>query len=113
MTERTTFDAIVVGMGPAGEAVAGDLAEAGLSVLGDDLFMDWAVSPRRLAEGGRLELRREPVDVAEAIARVAHDVEVRAAATGQVVAVEPPARAARVLADPDRVRQVLEQLGVL
>lgn len=31
-----TFDAIVIGMGPAGEAVAGDLAEAGLSVLGID-----------------------------------------------------------------------------
>lgn len=31
-----TYDAIVVGMGPAGEAVAGDLAEAGLSVLGID-----------------------------------------------------------------------------
>jgi pyruvate/2-oxoglutarate dehydrogenase complex dihydrolipoamide dehydrogenase (E3) component len=28
------FDAIVIGLGPAGEAVAGDLAEAGLSVLG-------------------------------------------------------------------------------
>ncbi|MBA3362243.1 MAG: NAD(P)/FAD-dependent oxidoreductase [Acidimicrobiia bacterium] len=34
MTE--TFDAIVIGMGPAGEAVAGDLAEAGLSVAGID-----------------------------------------------------------------------------
>ena len=31
-----TFDAIVIGMGPAGEAVAGDLAEAGLAVLGID-----------------------------------------------------------------------------
>ncbi len=31
-----TFDAIVIGMGPAGEAVAGDLADAGLSVLGVD-----------------------------------------------------------------------------
>ncbi len=31
-----TFDAIVIGMGPAGEAVAGGLAEAGLSVLGID-----------------------------------------------------------------------------
>lgn len=28
----------------------------GLSVLGDDLFMDWAVSPRRLVEGGRLSI---------------------------------------------------------
>jgi len=31
-----TFDAIVIGMGPAGEAVAGGLAEAGLAVLGID-----------------------------------------------------------------------------
>ena len=31
-----TYDAIVIGMGPAGEALAGDLAEAGLSVLGVD-----------------------------------------------------------------------------
>ena len=31
-----TFDAIVIGMGPAGEAVAGGLAEGGLSVLGID-----------------------------------------------------------------------------
>ena len=30
------FDAIVIGMGPAGETMAGDLAEAGLSVLGID-----------------------------------------------------------------------------
>ncbi len=29
----------------------------GLSVLGDDLFMDWTVSPRRLAEGGRLSIQ--------------------------------------------------------
>ncbi|MGH9137709.1 MAG: dihydrolipoyl dehydrogenase family protein [Acidimicrobiales bacterium] len=33
---ESAFDAIVVGMGVAGEAVAGDLAEAGLSVLGID-----------------------------------------------------------------------------
>ena len=31
-----SFDAIVIGMGPAGEAVAGDLAEVGLAVLGVD-----------------------------------------------------------------------------
>ncbi len=31
-----TFAAIVIGMGPAGEAVAGGLAEAGLAVLGID-----------------------------------------------------------------------------
>lgn len=63
-----------------------------------------------LAEGGRLELRREPVDVAAAVAGAARDFELRAAATGQVVTVEPPTRAARVLADPDRVRQVLAAL---
>jgi pyruvate/2-oxoglutarate dehydrogenase complex dihydrolipoamide dehydrogenase (E3) component len=34
MTE--TVDAVVIGMGPAGEAVAGDLAEAGLAVVGID-----------------------------------------------------------------------------
>jgi len=31
-----TFDAVMIGLGPAGEAVAGDLAEAGRSVLGID-----------------------------------------------------------------------------
>jgi pyruvate/2-oxoglutarate dehydrogenase complex dihydrolipoamide dehydrogenase (E3) component len=34
MTE--TVDAVVIGMGPAGEAVAGDLAETGLAVVGID-----------------------------------------------------------------------------
>ena len=35
-TSGTTVDVIVVGLGPGGEAVAGALAEAGLSVLGND-----------------------------------------------------------------------------
>jgi pyruvate/2-oxoglutarate dehydrogenase complex dihydrolipoamide dehydrogenase (E3) component len=34
-----SFDVIVIGMGVAGEAVAGDLAEAGLSVLGIDRML--------------------------------------------------------------------------
>ncbi|MGH9138577.1 MAG: dihydrolipoyl dehydrogenase family protein, partial [Acidimicrobiales bacterium] len=34
--KQNTFDVIVIGMGPGGEALAGDLAEAGLSVLGVD-----------------------------------------------------------------------------
>src|SRR5262245_43283939 len=36
MTAEATFDAIVIGMGPAGEAVAGDLAEGGLCGVGID-----------------------------------------------------------------------------
>lgn len=30
--------------------------EAGLSALGDDLYMDWPVTPRLLEDGGRLEI---------------------------------------------------------
>ncbi|MFN4041406.1 MAG: J domain-containing protein [Brevundimonas sp.] len=28
----------------------------GVSLVGDDLYMDWAVDPRRLADGGRIEI---------------------------------------------------------
>lgn len=63
------FDAIVIGMGPAGEAVAGDLADAGLSVLGIDRKLVggecpyWGCIPSKmmiraadlLAEGRRID----------------------------------------------------------
>ncbi|WP_245158282.1 MULTISPECIES: J domain-containing protein [unclassified Brevundimonas] len=29
----------------------------GLSLVGDDLYMNWAVDPRRLADGGRIEIQ--------------------------------------------------------
>ena len=60
-----------------------------------------------LAEGGRLELRRDPVDVGELVESAARDFEVRARDAGVTVAVEPPPSASTVLADADRVRQVL------
>ena len=36
MSETHTSDVVVLGMGPAGESVAGQLAQAGLSVVGID-----------------------------------------------------------------------------
>jgi pyruvate/2-oxoglutarate dehydrogenase complex dihydrolipoamide dehydrogenase (E3) component len=68
MTEET-YDAVVVGMGVAGEAVAGELAEAGWSVLGIDHRLVggecpyWGCIPSKmmiraadlLAEAGRID----------------------------------------------------------
>ena len=88
MTE--TFDAIVIGMGPAGEAVAGDLAEAGLSVLGVDRKLVggecpyWGCIPSKmmiraahlLAEAGRIDAMAGTVTVSpdwEPVARRIRD----------------------------------------
>ncbi len=63
-----------------------------------------------LAEGGRLELRCEPVEVAVVLAAAGRDFEGRAREAGVVLVVEPPPANARVTADPDRLRQVLAAL---
>jgi len=60
-----------------------------------------------LAEGGRLELRREEVGIDEVIGGVARDFEARAVESGVALDVEPGPEAMRVLADPDRIRQAL------
>ena len=60
-----------------------------------------------LAEGGRLDLHPERVAVADVLGEAARAVEVRAAAAGQRVTLVPPAPGLAVLADRDRVRQVL------
>jgi len=62
-----------------------------------------------LAEGGRLDLHSERIDVAGILGDAARDVEARAAETGRAVSVEPVADLA-VVADRDRVRQVLAAL---
>jgi two-component system sensor histidine kinase BaeS len=68
-----------------------------------------------LAEGGRLDLHAERVDVAGVLGDAARDVEARAVEVGRTVAVEPIAADAAgvdlaVLADRDRVRQALAAL---
>ena len=68
-----------------------------------------------LAEGGRLDLHAERVDVAGVLGDAARDVEARAVGAGRSVAVEPvPADAVgvglAVVADRDRVRQALAAL---
>ncbi len=63
-----------------------------------------------LAEEGRLELRRERVDLGEVVGEVVRGFEARAAAAGQVLGVEAAAKGPTVSADPDRVRQVLAAL---
>jgi len=68
-----------------------------------------------LAEGGRLDLHAERVDVAGVLGDAARDVEARAVEVGRTVAVEPIAADAAgvglaVVADRDRVRQALAAL---
>ncbi|MFH1474324.1 MAG: ATP-binding protein [Chloroflexota bacterium] len=60
-----------------------------------------------LAEGGRLDLHPERIDVAGVLGDAARDVEPRAVETGRAVTVEPLAADLAVTADRDRVRQVL------
>jgi len=49
------FDAIVVGLGPAGAATAAELGRAGLSVLG----LEWKAMPRYKVCGGALSARTD------------------------------------------------------
>jgi signal transduction histidine kinase len=63
-----------------------------------------------LAEEGRLELRREEVDLGPLVAEVARGFEARAAVSTQRLEVEPGAAGVRIVADPDRVRQVVAAL---
>jgi two-component system sensor histidine kinase BaeS len=63
-----------------------------------------------LAEGGRLDLHAERIDVAGVLADAARDIEARAAEAGRAIAVEPPGADLAVMADRDRVRQVLAAL---
>ena len=68
-----------------------------------------------LAEGGRLDLHAERIDVAGVLADAARDVEARAVEAGRTVAVEPVAADAAASASRswrirDRVRQVLAAL---
>jgi len=62
-----------------------------------------------LADAGVLPLRREPVNVGPALATAARDLQARATAAGIAIEVEPgPSRT--VVADPDRLRQILAAL---
>jgi signal transduction histidine kinase len=63
-----------------------------------------------LAEEGRLELRRERVDLGAIVGEVVRGFEARAAAAGQVLGIEAAAEGPTVSADPDRVRQVVSAL---
>ena len=60
-----------------------------------------------LAEGGQLDLHRERIGVAGVLGDAGRDVEARAAEAGRDVTVDPPAADLAVVADRDRVRQVL------
>ena len=63
-----------------------------------------------LAEGGRLDLHAERVEVAGVLADAARDVEARAGEAGRAISVESPLADLVVVADRDRVRQVLAAL---
>jgi signal transduction histidine kinase len=63
-----------------------------------------------LAEEGRLELRREPVDLGALVAEAAHAFEARAVATGQSLHVDAAPGGPLVIADVDRIRQVIAAL---
>jgi len=63
-----------------------------------------------LAEGGRLDLHPERIDVAGVLGDAARDIEARATEAGRAVAVEHAAADLAVVADRDRVRQVLAAL---
>jgi two-component system sensor histidine kinase BaeS len=63
-----------------------------------------------LAEGGRLDLHPERVPVVAVLGEAARAVEARAVAARQVVRVEPSAPDLAMLADRDRVLQVLAAL---
>ena len=60
-------------------------------------------------EGGRLELHREPVDAAAAIASVRSDMEHRIAETGVAVTITP-SDGAVALGDAEKLRQVIANL---
>ena len=60
-----------------------------------------------LAEGGRLDLHPELLDVADILTVAARDVEARAAEDGRTVAVDPATTVLACVADGDRVRQVV------
>src|SRR5437867_12059000 len=51
------YDAIVVGLGPAGAVAAAELARAGLSVLG----LEWKAMPRYKVCGGALSARTDMI----------------------------------------------------
>lgn len=60
-----------------------------------------------LAEGGKLDLHPERIEVAGVLGDAGRDVEARAAEAGRDVTVDPLAAGLAVVADRDRVRQVL------
>ena len=51
------YDAIVVGMGPAGASAATELARAGVAVLG----LEWKAMPRYKVCGGALSARTDKI----------------------------------------------------
>ena len=61
LPEIKAYDAVVVGMGPAGATVAYQLSRAGLSVLG----LDKATHPRYKVCGGGLSARIDRILVAD------------------------------------------------
>ncbi|MFH0751411.1 MAG: ATP-binding protein [Chloroflexota bacterium] len=63
-----------------------------------------------LAEGGRLDLHPDRIDLTGVLADAARDVEARAVETGRTVTMEPVPTTLVVVADRDRVRQVLAAL---
>jgi two-component system, OmpR family, sensor histidine kinase BaeS len=63
-----------------------------------------------LAEEGRLELRREPVDLGAVVVETSRAFEARAIAAGQALRVEATPGGPPVFADVDRVRQVVAAL---
>ena len=62
-------------------------------------------------EAGRLDLKREPVDLKRVMETVRQDVAPLVEAKGLTLTITAPGRLPRALGDPERVRQILLNLA--
>src|SRR5213594_1701230 len=92
------YDAIVVGLGPAGAVAAAELARAGLSVLG----LEWKAMPRYKVCGGALSARADRLlepDYHSVVEETIHRVRFQFAGTGAFEFSSPEPIASIVMRD--------------
>ena len=95
-------------LGPVTEAQreALDVSERNLARLGE--MIDGLLTYARL-ESGAIEIERRETSLREVGSQAVHDLEI-ARSRGVIVALEAPDRVPPVFADPERIRQVLDNL---